>query len=203
MASGTSAGPAPPGACPLACARAARRCRGSAACDRRRGDRGAPSRLRSCAGDSSLSKITGSTRASPDAAASIATLPLPRNVAGSGFARSCCTRSTASAPAADASPASSSSACSGSKCLGRIVEKSDERLRAFPYHRSDFSTRSHGTAPSLSSVTARPDASTIVEGAPPRDGPASSDRVDARQRRQHPVRRRTRPRRPTRWRWSP
>ena len=40
---------------------------------------------------------------------------LPRKVAGSGLARSCCTRSTTSAPAAAARPASSSSACSGSK----------------------------------------------------------------------------------------
>jgi hypothetical protein len=75
----------------------------------------AVSRLRSCAGDSSLSKMTVSTRASSQAAPSDVTLPLPMNVAGSGFGRSCSTRSATSAPAASARPASSSSECSGSK----------------------------------------------------------------------------------------
>ena len=46
----------------------------------------ASSRLRSCAGLSSLSKITTSAPSSSHDAASALTLPLPRNVAGSGFA---------------------------------------------------------------------------------------------------------------------
>ena len=75
------------------------------------------SRLRSCAGDSSLSKITTSAPTSSHETASDSTLPLPRNVAGSGFGRSCNTRSTTCAPAAAARPASSSSECSGSNCL--------------------------------------------------------------------------------------
>ena len=74
---------------------------------------------RSCAGDSSLSKITTSTSASAAAFFSRSTLPLPRNVAESGLARSCSTRSTTCAPAASASPASSSSECSAS--MRRVV----------------------------------------------------------------------------------
>ena len=57
-AAGTSAARARPAACLRGCARAARRCRGSAACDRRPCGRARFSRLRSCAGDSSLSKMT-------------------------------------------------------------------------------------------------------------------------------------------------
>src|SRR5258707_2889131 len=60
----------------------------------------------------------------------------------------------------------------GIEVSGRIAEETDER-GTFPYHCSDFSTRSQGTAPCLTSVTSRADASTIVDGAPPRDGPAS------------------------------
>ena len=72
------------------------------------------SMLRSCAGLNSLSKITTSARTSSHDTDKRSSFPLPRNVAGSGFARSCMTRSTTSAPAAEVRPANSSSECSGS-----------------------------------------------------------------------------------------
>src|SRR6185436_2467129 len=54
----------------------------------------------------------------------------------------------------------------------RVLEETDER-RSFPCHRRDLSTLSHGTTPCRSSVTDA-DASTMVDGAPPRTGPAST-----------------------------
>ena len=74
--------------------------------------------------------------------ASALTLPLPRNVAGSGLGRSCSTRSTTVAPAAAARPASSSSECSGSTWREELreIEESDER-RTFADRRSRASSR--------------------------------------------------------------
>ena len=59
--------------------------------------------------------------------ASVSTLPAPRNVDGSGFGRSCSTRSTTSAPAAWASPASSSSDRSASSRRAAAGDQPDER----------------------------------------------------------------------------
>ena len=90
----------------------------------------AASRLRSCAGLSSLSKTTMSTSASAQAAASVATLPLPRKVAASGRPAFCSTRSATVAPAADARPASSSSECSGSKWRVSPVKRPTSAARS-------------------------------------------------------------------------
>ena len=72
------------------------------------------SRLRSCAGLSSLLKITRSTTASSHASANASTLPRPSNRAGFGRRRSCNTRNTTVTPAAAARPRNSSSECSTS-----------------------------------------------------------------------------------------
>src|SRR4029453_3135537 len=55
----------------------------------------------------------------------------------------------------------------------RVFEETDER-RAFACHCRDLSTLSQATTPCRSSVTGDSDASTIVDGEPPRTGPAST-----------------------------
>ena len=77
------------------------------------------SMLRSCAGDSSLSKMTNDSCDSSQAAFNVSSLPEPMSVAGSGRSRSCVNRITGSMSAASASPASSSSA--SSTCVRRAA----------------------------------------------------------------------------------
>ena len=64
-----------------------------------------------------------------------AILPAPRNVDGSGFGRSCSTRSTTSAPAASARPASSSSDRSASSRRARPAIEPDQRRALAPLSR--------------------------------------------------------------------
>ena len=74
------------------------------------------------------------------------TLPLPRNVAGSGLARSCSTRRPISAPAAAARPAELVERMFRIEMSLGVLEKADER-RPFPLHSSDLITRSYAIAP--------------------------------------------------------
>src|SRR5262249_34901800 len=55
----------------------------------------------------------------------------------------------------------------------RVLEETDER-RAFACHCSDLSTLSQGTTPCRTSVTGDIEASTMVDGAPPRAAPPST-----------------------------
>ena len=145
----------------------------------------AVSRLRSCAGVSSLSKMTVSTRASSHMSASEVTLPLPRNVAGSGLGRSCNTRRATSAPAAAARPASSSSECSGSK------------LRDEPLKSPTSAARSRGSCAPVRGDEVRITRRILARGPTPRrrrdaaaDGPRRARRRSMARRRAPAPRRR-------------
>ena len=142
---------------------------------------------RSCAGVSSLSKITTSTSISAAEVASVLILPEPRKVEASGFGRSCRTRSTTSAPAACARPASSSSEFSASRRRAWPVINPTSAARsgrATPDRPAERCVRSADIAECLPTESRRartrvgdaPETSTIVDGAPPGVGPASISR---------------------------
>ena len=59
-------------------------------------------------------------------------MPLPRNVAGSGFGRSCSTRSTTVAPAADGEAGQFVERMFGIEVTGGVAEEPDERRALLP-----------------------------------------------------------------------
>ena len=132
----------------------------------------ARSRLRSCAGLSSLSNMTTSIDASSHAVASDVDLaaaeeggriglgPLLQHAKADLRARRC------------REPAELVERMFGIEMSLGVLEEADER-RPFPRHPSDLITRSHGIAPSRISRSEPSRTSTIVDGAPPRVTPPS------------------------------
>ena len=150
-----------------ASSRAARRCRGSAACGRSRAGRARSARLRACVGDQSSSKITRSTSRLEGADHEVLELARCRSAcAGRAAARFCTSTSTTSTPAERASSRSSSS-CSRRSSARPRPAVTTTRIARSP--RADLARRRRG-------ARARPRARGSSRGSRARAARAASGR---------------------------
>ena len=148
------------------------------------------SMLRSCAGLSSLSKIDDVGAHFVARRRERSSLPLPRNVAGSGFARSCITRKHDVRAGGCGEAGQFVERMFGIEAARRTADQPDERgafvrgrwtsaVRPQGASLENFSTRSHAIAPARSSRGPSRVSSTIVDGGPPGTGPGVDDCIEA------------------------